>query len=704
MGFVYAGLLWLLPLGLIPIIIYFLLRLRSQRVTWGANYVLERAIEQLRKKLRLDQILLMALRILAMLLIVFAFARPVLSGRDATVRGSGLHHVVLVDGSYSMGAAEGKQTRLERAKEALAELIGTWGRGETWSLCLMGEELNWIVSAEPIESTDAALAKLDELELVEASTSISRTLADLGERFSGQPIELFIFADDQASTWADADRANLPTNVQQPVHWLCPPLTQRANAAVTRVWPAINRPLINQPQRVTVTVQSFADQPMENVPVQLLLDGAFHDRRRVSLLPGQSVEIDFDIRFSEPGSHYISAQLADDALAFDDRMHAGVDAVETIKIMVVRRPDVSGLFGSAWEFFDTIRRAIDIAELPDKALSFVLNDGEFNAGTLADVDVVYLDGGSAITPATSRTLEAYVANGGGVLAAADATVEPATWNALLADPGLIPARLGEIRAEEIGGEQFRTIVGQRIDHPALAAFKAPNAADLSKLKLFAWFNLTNLADDAEVLAAMDNQRPWAVTRESSGHRVLLATGLAGRTSNIFVRQSYVPLVYQLAQYTASGRSFPRTLRRGAPVRLRLDNAESLTAVTFARRGESAEPIQPQDSDAGPIAVVDRRLSGGLYSMLNVRGDQTERFWFGVQGERVDSNLAALSEAQRNVVDQALSIERSADWPQLQERLAADRRGQELYAWVVAALGLAMLGEMFIQRRFVMSRK
>lgn len=705
MGFVYTGLLWLLPLGLIPIIIYYLLRLRSLRITWGSNYVLERALEQLRKKLRLDQLLLMALRILAMVLIVLAFARPVLSNRSSQVRGSGVHHVVLFDGSYSMGAADSNQTRLEQSKAALSELIGTWGRGETWSLCLLGDEPRWIVEAEQIQSTQDAREKLDQLVLLESDASIPNALSDLGERFSGQPVQLFIFADDQATTWAEAERAALPANVGEPVHWLCPPLTRRANAAVTSVVPSINRPVVGQPQTVSVRVRSFADRPIENVPVQLLLNGAFHDRRRVSLLPGQEAEVQFDAVFRDAGSQYMTAQLSDDALAYDDRMHAAVDAADSVSVMVLRKPDTSGLFDSGWEFFDTIRRAIDVAELNDRALRFTLNDGAFGLNDLAEIDVLYLDGGSPLTSAMAATLQDYVARGGGLIAAADANVKPAEWNALLGARGLIPARLGELRVEPVAGEQHRSIVAAQIDHPALASFKAPGAVNLGMVKFFAWFNLQAIDGSAVTLAPLDNLQPWALADESNaGHRVLLATGLSGDTTNIFVRQAFLPLVNRLAQFAASGRAYPRTVGKGEPVRYRLPaGPDALAAVTFGARGQAAEPLSPRRTDAGWIAMVDRELAGGLYSMLTVRGDQTRRAWFAVQGERVDSDLAPLPQAKRAAVDERLAIERSNDWPALQERLAADRRGQELYAWVVGALGLALLGEMLIQRRFVMSR-
>ena len=57
--------LWALSLGLVPIIIYYLMRYRSLKITWGANYVLELAMARLRKKFYLDQIILLALGVLS---------------------------------------------------------------------------------------------------------------------------------------------------------------------------------------------------------------------------------------------------------------------------------------------------------------------------------------------------------------------------------------------------------------------------------------------------------------------------------------------------------------------------------------------------------------------------------------------------------------------------------------------------------------
>ncbi|MBS3763729.1 MAG: BatA domain-containing protein, partial [Planctomycetes bacterium] len=209
MKFVNPSILWALPFALTPIIIYYLMRYRSLRVFWGANYVLERALERLRKKLYLDQIILIAIRVLVCLLVVFAFARPLSRSVGARISGSGRHHVVIADGSYSMRAGESGSTRWDRAKETMKNLVASWGRGEKWSLLLLGHSDSdsnsrrgqWVVEESTVKSREDAIAQIEALEPGETSSSIRRALQSVREKYGDHPLDVYLFADDQASAW-----------------------------------------------------------------------------------------------------------------------------------------------------------------------------------------------------------------------------------------------------------------------------------------------------------------------------------------------------------------------------------------------------------------------------------------------------------------------------------------------------------------------
>ena len=76
MSFVNPALLGFLALGLIPIIIYLINRQRYRRRPWAAMEFLLRAMKRHQRRLRLENLLLLLIRTLAVLLFVFAMARP----------------------------------------------------------------------------------------------------------------------------------------------------------------------------------------------------------------------------------------------------------------------------------------------------------------------------------------------------------------------------------------------------------------------------------------------------------------------------------------------------------------------------------------------------------------------------------------------------------------------------------------------------
>jgi len=88
---------------------------RSLKVVWGANYVLELALARLKKRMYLDQFLLLALRTLAALALVIAFARPAsyaktggpvrLGRASCAARRCVVQHARRRSGAFALGSA-----------------------------------------------------------------------------------------------------------------------------------------------------------------------------------------------------------------------------------------------------------------------------------------------------------------------------------------------------------------------------------------------------------------------------------------------------------------------------------------------------------------------------------------------------------------------------------------------------------------------
>ncbi|MBX7209336.1 MAG: BatA domain-containing protein [Verrucomicrobiaceae bacterium] len=101
---------WLFPLYLagaaaivLPILLHLRRRPPKERVVFSSLMFLEKTPEILTKRSKLEQLLLLALRCLALILLAIMFARPFVRGKsDATATGKGEAVVLLLDTSASM--------------------------------------------------------------------------------------------------------------------------------------------------------------------------------------------------------------------------------------------------------------------------------------------------------------------------------------------------------------------------------------------------------------------------------------------------------------------------------------------------------------------------------------------------------------------------------------------------------------------------
>src|SRR5947209_8140304 len=126
MTFLTPLLAWGMVLGVIPIIIHLLNRRRFRRVEWAPMRYLKLTIQRNRRRIQIEQLLLLLLRIALPVLLFFYLARPVLNptGLERWLgTGGRSSQVVLVDDSLSMGYTAGGAPAFQRARETAAALL-----------------------------------------------------------------------------------------------------------------------------------------------------------------------------------------------------------------------------------------------------------------------------------------------------------------------------------------------------------------------------------------------------------------------------------------------------------------------------------------------------------------------------------------------------------------------------------------------------
>ena len=91
--------LWWAAAGVVPVVIHFWNRQRSQLVSWGAMRYLLAAMQRHSRRIQLRQWLLLVVRTATLLILALALARPQVDAVNRSV-----HLVAVLDGSASMSA------------------------------------------------------------------------------------------------------------------------------------------------------------------------------------------------------------------------------------------------------------------------------------------------------------------------------------------------------------------------------------------------------------------------------------------------------------------------------------------------------------------------------------------------------------------------------------------------------------------------
>ena len=126
-----------------PILIHLLNKRRFKIVEWAAMDFLFQADKKNRKRVQLENFILLALRCLAMLLVALMLARPFLpsSLTSFVQKSQKIERVLLVDDSLSQSVPRGNSTAFDDAKVTIKEMLSGFANSsdtEDWlTVCLL---------------------------------------------------------------------------------------------------------------------------------------------------------------------------------------------------------------------------------------------------------------------------------------------------------------------------------------------------------------------------------------------------------------------------------------------------------------------------------------------------------------------------------------------------------------------------------------
>jgi hypothetical protein len=301
---------WALWLGLaaagLPVVIHWLTRPRPIRLPLSTVRFVREAVRQRRSRSRLRDWLILALRTLAVLLLAWAVARPVLGERPLIVPGEGeaAARVVLLDVSQSMAANVHGIQMVERARPAAAAYLADQV-GVQANLILAGARprpafdrlsTNFAALREELAQARPRPERLNAQAAINLASDLLATASTQGQRR-----ELVIVSDLQKTSWSNVDLSVLPEDTRIQLESVAP-AEELPNLAILRVG-SRGRVEQGRPVRLEVDVGNFSSTPRK-VQVEVSLGQATYHLE--GLCAGSRTTLTADI--APPGVGWLSGE------------------------------------------------------------------------------------------------------------------------------------------------------------------------------------------------------------------------------------------------------------------------------------------------------------------------------------------------------------------------------------------------------------
>lgn len=472
MAFFAPYLLWGALAAGIPIALHFFFRSRYRTVPWAAMKFLLTSVEQTSRRLKFQELLLLALRCALLALLAFALARPHTTVQRGAGQGDAVDAVFVFDTSMSMGAADGAASRMQRAQEQALDILDKLPPHSTVQIITCaGTAQPTLVGPRSPGNLDQARQLLQEITTTNLATDLYPGVAEAaGVLARGQSSnkELYLFSDMQKSGWER--RAGGLSQTLQEVHKIATVYLVRCgtraikNAAVVGITAQSGVPRPGERVGFAVLVRNTGEEPLEKLSVSLTADGetkAQETQELAKLGPGETRAVTLNARLEKAGPRVLTARLGHDDLPGDNRFDQVIQVRDRVNVLVVdgnldeREPARS----SSYFLLHALLPVKDAARPNYHLQPRVIAPRLASPALLSKQDLCVLVN-VALKPTPGARAEPlpadftadlgrYVRQGGSLVVFAGTNVQPEAYNQLLGKQGVLPLPIkGDFKAEQ----------------------------------------------------------------------------------------------------------------------------------------------------------------------------------------------------------------------------------------------------------------
>ena len=721
MTFLNLFFLWGLPLLSVPIAIHLLSRRRQQVVKWGAMQFLTTSSIRRRKIWRIDDLLLMMLRTLAVLALVMALARPLWQGWGSG-SGSGRDIIFVYDVSMSMGRAWQGETSFDHLLHRAEDILAQAGSGDTVRGMVTIGRGEWLSADPAVASPENKQQLLDALKTIGVTESSADWQSCLNNVLRLAPPTganarlIVVLSDGQAEGWQQADQpawknllqtaseARIPTAIE--IYNVNDQTFEASNLSVDQLTVPRHLLAMGEPYVMEAEVRNYGHVTVPQSSLTWSLDDVEIGTSALgALAAGQSTKVNFRHVAGKPGTSRMTCRLnlSDDLPAANSRSLL-LTTIDHVPLLVV---DNSASNDPLTTDRGYLLSALGLERTGEKSAS---HESLFRVKVITSADlgqeilskyraIVFPNTPSLENPAIEKLTE-YVRNGGGLwLGLGDETV-PREFNRQFfrLGSGIAPWPIEEAQGDLILRQDSLTIHPPEKEHPATSLLSDTQRLDIDRAKVFRHFPFESARSSRQVPVLLQSGTGEALVVEGTlgqGRFIVQSFPLGVRWTSLPLTQAFVPMVHEWLWYLMQPSTVSLNLSPGDPIKVSLPNNEHIRAVQLQRPAGLPVPLTTFLQGDQVLALSRRTQLPGKYDVvIQIEGKPNETRPYQVQRAKEESNLAPWSPQLTEIWNSSPNVRFNPTMPlSMPASVGQQVNGNPLWRLLLLVVAAAFLAEL-----------
>lgn len=696
-------LLGLLAVAL-PVIIHLINLRRPQKVAFSTLSFFNELRKSTIRRIRIKQYLLMALRALAILFLALALARPFLPPTltGSVSSGESKSVAILIDNSASMNRIGSSGPLIDQAKEVAGRIIRNAHSDDKFLIETTND--NDRTSTKSLRDVQA-LEIIDEISAADNAHYTKEKFREIYEQLQNTPESqalIYVISDGQASQLQDLQElefTNEETEEKQvSVQLINLEDAKQQNVAVSSV--SLKSQMLSggSPLTLAVEVENTGDAAVANQFVSLEVEGELSGQHEISLQPGESKELLFQIVPETTGD--ISGQIIveGDEVDFDNTHYFSIRIPETRSILLINDEQEQSSFSSY------LTPALEAARETNAQLSFEeLHAADVDQARWVDYDAVILDGLTQIPEYWFQDLRRYIQDGGGIIFFPSEQGEIRNYNNFfsLFNAGNFNDVIGEYASFNSVVQMAELEEGHAV-LDELFAKEEDESINVELPSLFYYYHYQEPSNSGALnLLEAANGDPLLSEQQFGQGILLLSTfGADPGWSNFPVNPLFAPFYYRTVLYASSSENGGLQQHRlGRP--FKWEGAIEDSEVTLQINGTEYKPDVQRRAEGVQVTYEGREWEPGV---LTVNANDQD-YKISANLDIMESRFHTLEESQwQEFFDGTLNVNeiisaRDLTAESLEDKLNTAVFGKEIWNWFIWTALLFLIIETLVSRLY-----